>query len=135
MTLHRLKLKHEKAQPLAMLTAYDYPSARLADAAGVDVLLVGDSVGMVVLGREDTTTVTMDEMVHHCRAAARGNEHALLLGDLPFGACISPYTKPSGTTRGAPAGPRCVPLLRVPTDRLRGTVCADAPQVRGGLDA
>ena len=69
MTLHQISLKHKRAQPISMVTAYDYPTARLADAAKVDVLLVGDSVGMVVLGREDTTDVTMDEMVHHCRAA------------------------------------------------------------------
>ena len=90
MTLHRLRLKHAKRAPLSMLTAYDYPSARLADRAGVDVLLVGDSLGMVVLGRDDTTDVTMDEMVHHCAAAARGNEKALLIGDLPFGAAVTP---------------------------------------------
>ena len=67
-TLHTLRLKHTRLQPISMVTAYDYPSARLADAAGVDMLLVGDSLGMVVLGQQDTTEVTMDEMIHHCKA-------------------------------------------------------------------
>ncbi len=69
---------------VAVLTAYDYPTARLADAAGADVILVGDSLGMVVLGYPDTLSVTVDEMVHHTRAAARGTKHALLVGDMPW---------------------------------------------------
>jgi 3-methyl-2-oxobutanoate hydroxymethyltransferase len=89
-TLHSLRLKYARNQPISMVTAYDYPSARLADAAGVDMLLVGDSLGMVVLGREDTTDVTMDEMVHHCKAARKGAERALVIGDLPFGSCLTP---------------------------------------------
>lgn len=70
--------------PIAMLTAYDYPSALLADQAGVDSILVGDSLGMVVLGYENTLPVTMEEMLHHCRAVARGAKHAFLIGDMPF---------------------------------------------------
>jgi 3-methyl-2-oxobutanoate hydroxymethyltransferase len=69
---------------ITMLTAYDYPMARAVDEAGIDVILVGDSLGMVVLGYSTTLPVTMDEMVHHCRAAARGVSRALLVGDLPF---------------------------------------------------
>ena len=98
-TLHSLRLKHARAQPISMVTAYDYPSARLADAAGVDVLLVGDSLGMVVLGRDDTTDVTMDEMVHHCRAARQGSERALVVGDLPFGSCVTPLDAARNATR------------------------------------
>lgn len=89
-SVHHLRLKRERGEPISMVTAYDYPTARIADAAGADALLVGDSVGMVVLGREDTTEVTMDEMIHHCRAAANGNSRALLVGDLPFGSCLTP---------------------------------------------
>ena len=67
-----------------MLTAYDYPMARLLDGAGIDVVLVGDSLGMVVLGYETTTPVTMEEMLHHAKAARRGVARALLVGDMPF---------------------------------------------------
>ncbi len=69
---------------IAALTAYDYPTARLLDEAGIDVILVGDSVGMVVLGHPDTTHVTMADMLHHTRIAARGVERALVVGDLPY---------------------------------------------------
>jgi 3-methyl-2-oxobutanoate hydroxymethyltransferase len=69
---------------IAMLTAYDYPMARLLEESGVDILLVGDSVGMVVLGYPDTTMVTMDEMLHHVRAVARGATHTPILADLPI---------------------------------------------------
>jgi hypothetical protein len=96
-TLHALRLKYARAQPISMLTAYDYPTARLADGAGADMLLVGDSLGMVVLGREDTTDVTMDEMVHHCKAACRGTQRALVVGDLPFGSCITPVRARAAT--------------------------------------
>jgi len=71
-------------QRIGMLTAYDYPSAKVADAAGADILLVGDSLGMVVLGYPDTLSVTVDDMLHHTRAAARGASHALLVGDMPY---------------------------------------------------
>ena len=69
---------------MATLTAYDYPTARLLDEAGVDLILVGDSLGMVVLGYEDTTHVTLAEMRHHTRAARRGVKRAILVGDLPY---------------------------------------------------
>ena len=67
-----------------MLTAYDFPTAQILDRAGVPLLLVGDSVGNNVLGYEDTLPVTMEEMLHHTRAVARGAEHAMVIGDLPF---------------------------------------------------
>jgi 3-methyl-2-oxobutanoate hydroxymethyltransferase len=70
---------------LVMVTASDEPSARLADRAGVDIVLVGDSLAMAALGRSDTLSVTLDEMIHHTRAAAVGAKHALLVGDMPFG--------------------------------------------------
>src|SRR5436305_13186490 len=72
------------AKRIGMITAYDYPSAKIADAAGADVILVGDSLAMVVLGYPDTLSVTVDDMLHHVRAAARGTQRALLVGDMPY---------------------------------------------------
>ena len=69
---------------LAMVTAYDTPSARIVDRAGVDMVLVGDSLGMVMLGRNDTLSVTLDEMIHHCRAVVQGMHRALVVADMPF---------------------------------------------------
>jgi 3-methyl-2-oxobutanoate hydroxymethyltransferase len=76
--------KKQRGEPISMLTAYDYPLALAVDQAGVDGILVGDSLGMVVLGYENTLPVTMDDMVHHCQAVARGAKAALLVGDMPF---------------------------------------------------
>lgn len=73
-----------QGRPITMLTAYDTPMARLLDEAQIDVILVGDSLGMVVLGYESTTPVTMEEMLHHAKAARRGVKRALLIGDMPF---------------------------------------------------
>ncbi len=83
-TITDLLKKKEQKTPVTMLTAYDYPLASIIDNAGIDIILVGDSVAMVVLGQENTLAVTMDEMLHHCRAASRGVKRALLVGDMPF---------------------------------------------------
>lgn len=80
-TFRRMKQSKEK---ISMLTAYDYPTAKLLDTAGVDSILVGDSLGMAVLGYKDTTQVTMDDMIHHIKAVSRGVERALVVGDMPF---------------------------------------------------
>ena len=69
---------------IAMITAYDYPSALLADKAGIDIILVGDTCSMVILGYYSTLPITMDEMIYHCKAVKRGVEHALMVGDMPF---------------------------------------------------
>jgi len=82
-TIH-LGEKKARGEKIVMLTAYDCPTARLADQAGVDVVLVGDSVGNVVLGFRNTIAVTLDQMIHHCAAVRRGLERALLVGDMPF---------------------------------------------------
>lgn len=81
-------LKHYRArgEKIVMVTAYDAPSARIADRAGVDIVLVGDSVGVVVLGYANVVPVTLEEILHHTRAVRRGLKRALLLADLPFGA-------------------------------------------------
>jgi len=73
-----------RGEKITALTAYDYPTARLLDESGTDIILVGDSVGMVVLGYEDTTRVTLSEMLHHTGAVARGVRHALLVADMPI---------------------------------------------------
>ncbi|HUF61546.1 MAG TPA: 3-methyl-2-oxobutanoate hydroxymethyltransferase [Verrucomicrobiales bacterium] len=82
--LDSLARLHAQGQPIASLTAYDYPTARLLDEAGVDLILVGDSLGMVVLGLPDTTGVTLEAMLHHTRACRRGVTRALLVADLPY---------------------------------------------------
>ena len=81
-SLREKKLHH---QPITCLTAYDYASARLVDEAGIDIVLVGDTLAMTILGHPDTLSVTVDEMIHHTRAARRGVKKALLVGDMPYG--------------------------------------------------
>ena len=83
-TIVDLQNKKREGRKITMLTAYDYPMARLVDEAGMDAILVGDSLGMVVLGYESTVPVTMDEMIHHSKAARRGTKYAFLIGDMPF---------------------------------------------------
>jgi 3-methyl-2-oxobutanoate hydroxymethyltransferase len=83
-TIQTLLSKKAHGEPITFLTAYDYPTAVALDRSGIDGILVGDSLGMVVLGYENTLPVTMQEMLHHCRAVARGVSRAHLVGDLPF---------------------------------------------------
>jgi len=79
-----LRGKKARGEIITMLTAYEYATALAVDRAGIDSILVGDSLGMVVLGYETTLPVTMDDMIHHCKAVARGAQYALLIGDMPF---------------------------------------------------
>ena len=84
-TVQTLAERKRERRRITALTAFDYPSARLVDEAGVDVILVGDSLAMTVLGHPNTLSVTMDEMLHHTRAARRGSTGAFLLGEMPYG--------------------------------------------------
>ena len=83
-TIHTLRQMKEKGEKIAVLTAYDATFARLFDEAGADVLLVGDSLGMVIQGHDTTLPVTLEEMAYHCRAVVRGVKRAHVVGDMPF---------------------------------------------------
>jgi len=101
------KLRGEK---IAVLTAYDYPLARLLDESGIDIMLVGDSLGMVVLGYPDTTLVTMDDMVHHCKAVARGAQNSFIVCDLPYGSYNDRETAVANARRLIDAGAHAAKL-------------------------
>src|SRR5882762_168344 len=94
-SLREFKLRRE---PISCLTAYDYASARLVDEAGIDIVLVGDSLAQTMLGYENTLSVTIDEMLHHAKAARRGVKHALLVADMPYG---SYHVSPNDAIRNA----------------------------------
>ena len=83
-TLHDIQSMKDRGESISMLTAYDYPTALLIDQSGVEMILVGDSLGMVVHGLENTLPVTMDMMILHSRAVRRGVKRALVVGDMPF---------------------------------------------------
>jgi 3-methyl-2-oxobutanoate hydroxymethyltransferase len=83
-TIHLIQAMKTRHEVISMLTAYDYPTALVMDQVGMDIILVGDSLGMVVLGYDSTLPVTMEDMIHHCKAVARGAKYALLVGDMPF---------------------------------------------------
>lgn len=97
-TIRDFREKKRGGEPITMLTAYDYPTALALDRAGIDAILVGDSLGMVALGYENTLPVTMNDMIHHCRAVARGARRALLIGDMPF---LSYQVSPAEAVRNA----------------------------------
>src|SRR5256712_11193123 len=97
-------------EKITALTAYDYPTARLLDESGIDIILVGDSLGMVVLGYEDTTRVTLEEMLHHTRAVARGVKQALLVADMPIHSYDTPEQALATARRFVDAGAQAVKL-------------------------
>jgi 3-methyl-2-oxobutanoate hydroxymethyltransferase len=111
-----LELKKKKGERLAMLTAYDYPTARLVAEAGVELILVGDSLGMVVLGYDSTVPVTVDDMVHHTKAARRGAPDAFVSADMPF---LSYATVPEALANAA---------------RLMKDARADSVKLEGGVE-
>jgi 3-methyl-2-oxobutanoate hydroxymethyltransferase len=111
-----LELKRKKGERLAMLTAYDFPTARLVAEAGVDLILVGDSLGMVVLGYDSTVPVTIEDMVHHTKAARRGAPDAFVAADMPF---LSYGTVPEALANAA---------------RLMKDARADSVKLEGGVE-
>src|SRR5216110_3693542 len=105
-----LRDKKLRGERITALTAYDYPTARLLDESGIDISLVGDSLGMVVLGYEDTTAVTLEEMLHHTRAAARGVKQALLVADMPIHTYDTPQQAVATARKFVDAGAQAVKL-------------------------
>jgi 3-methyl-2-oxobutanoate hydroxymethyltransferase len=100
----------KRGEKITALTAYDYPTARLLDESGIDIILVGDSLGMVVLGYEDTTRVTLEEMLHHTRAVARGVKRALLVADMPIHTYDTPDQAVATAKQFVDAGAQAVKL-------------------------
>jgi len=130
-TAPQLAARKRRGERLAMLTAYDTPTARILDDCGIDVILVGDSLGMVVLGRDTTLPVTMDEMIHHTRAVTRGTSRALVTGDMPF---LSYHESPAQAVRNAgrfvqQAGASAVKMEggRKRLDTIRAVLYAEIP--------
>jgi 3-methyl-2-oxobutanoate hydroxymethyltransferase len=106
----RFREMKKRGEKITALTAYDYPTGRLLDETGIDIVLVGDSLGMVVLGYQDTTRVTLDEMLHHTRAVARGVTHALLVADMPIHTYDTPEQAVATAKRLVDAGAQAVKL-------------------------
>jgi 3-methyl-2-oxobutanoate hydroxymethyltransferase len=104
------RARKRRGERITALTAYDYPTARLLDESGIDIILVGDSLGMVVLGYPDTTLVSFEEMLHHTRAAARGVKRALLVADLSIGTYDTPEMAVANAGRLVEAGAAAVKL-------------------------
>ena len=128
-TLDTLREARETGRALTAITAYDFPTARLVDDAGVDIVLVGDSLAMAVLGHEDTLSVTLDEMIHHARAVRRGLRSALLVVDMPFG---SFHVSDEDTVRNAvrvvkESGAAAVKIEGARTSRVEALVAAEIP--------
>ena len=127
LTAPAVRARKGNGPPLVMVTAYDAPGARIAEEAGVDIILVGDSVAMVVLGYEDTLQVTVDDMAHHVGAVARGQKRALIIGDLPW---MSYHVSVEETVRNAAALVRAgAQAVKLEGGRKR------LPMVRGIVDA
>jgi 3-methyl-2-oxobutanoate hydroxymethyltransferase len=124
-TMPALAEMKRQAKPISALTVYDYPTARLVDEAGIDLILVGDSLAMVVLGHENTLAVTVDEMLHHTRAVRRAVRRALVVADMPFGSYHGPvaeglsnairFVKEAGAEAVKIEGPR-IDLVRALTE-------------------
>jgi 3-methyl-2-oxobutanoate hydroxymethyltransferase len=109
-TPEKFREAKSRGEKIVALTAYDYPLARLLDESGIDIILVGDSLGMVVLGYPDTTFVTMEDMLHHTRAVSRGVKQTFIVADLPFRSCDDPAQAIANARRLIEAGAHAVKL-------------------------
>jgi len=123
-TIRGMKARGEK---IPSLTAYDYPMTKLLDECGVPLILIGDSLGMVVLGYPDTTHVTMEDMEHHVRAASRAEPRALLAADLPYRSYDTPQAAVANSRRLVDAGAEAVKAEGVLMDSVRAIVGAGIP--------
>ncbi len=130
-TINQIREMKEKGEKITMLTAYDYSTAKIIDEVGVPLILVGDSLGMVVLGYESTIPVTMDEMIHHTKTVVRGTKHTLVVGDMPF---MTYHISVEGCLRNAArfiqeAGAQAIKLEGgvVVADKVRRLVSAGIP--------
>src|SRR4051812_44350343 len=128
-TVDEIRAMKKRRERIASLTAYDYPTARLLDEAGIPLILVGDSLGMVVLGYPDTTLVTMPEMEHHVRAVARAKPKALLAADLPYQSYQTPDAAVANSRRLTDAGAEAVKAEggRIILDQVRAIISARIP--------
>ena len=130
-TMPALSEMKRQGKPISALTAYDYATARLVDEAGIDLILVGDSLAMVVLGHENTLAVTVDEMLHHTRAVRRGVRRALVVADMPFGSYHG--TIGEGVANGVrflkEAGAEAVKIEGPRVELVRSLVAAEVPVV------
>ncbi len=124
--IKKIRTAKSRGEKLAVLTAYDYPMARLLDESGINVILVGDSLGMVVLGYPDTTLVTMNDMLHHTRAVARAVRHSVVVADLPFESYQEPDAAVANARRLVEAGAHAV--------KLEGGVIR-SPQIRAIVES
>ena len=119
-TILRLRRQKREKIPTVMTTAYDYPQARIADGAGVDAILVGDSLGMTTLGHKTTIPVTMDQMISSCEAVAKGAKKAFLIGDMPYMSYqVSDEEAVYNAGRFVKAGMDCVKVEGAMTDRIK----------------
>ncbi|MDR3775292.1 MAG: 3-methyl-2-oxobutanoate hydroxymethyltransferase [Terracidiphilus sp.] len=130
-TMPALAQMKRQGKPISALTAYDYPTSRLADEAGIDLILVGDSLAMVVLGHENTLAITVDEMLHHTRAVRRAVRRALVVADMPFGSYHGPVAE--GVANAIrfikEAGAEAVKIEGPRVELVRALVAAEIPVV------
>ncbi len=138
-TISQIKEMKQSGEKIAMLTSYDYSTAKIVDQTGIPLILVGDSLGMVVLGYESTIPVTMEDMLHHTRAVVRGTKHAMVIGDMPF---MSYHISVEDALRNAArfiqeGGAQAVKLEGGVTvaDKVRRIVDCGIQQLSGFIDA